>query len=74
MPDPDHPDHVHRPLLRLTVSHCPDDLEALVLDVDLGAPVDGVTAEDVGHVLAVLLARLIPDLDRAWSDLAASRN
>jgi hypothetical protein len=71
MPDPDH--SAHHPLLAITVSHCPGQ-QALHLDVDLGTPVPGVTADEVGQALAVLMATLLPRLDGAWVEVAATLN
>jgi hypothetical protein len=77
MPDQDPHPHRHHPLLRITVSACPADQEALLLDVDLGAPLPDVTGDQVATVLEVLAASLAARLDLAWAAVAdqlASRN
>lgn len=74
---PDHQasdDHRHHPLLRVTITACPDDTEALLCDVDLGAPLASVTAEEVAAVLAVLADGLAHRLDLAWQEMAAHLN
>ena len=75
--DADHeptPDHVHHPLLRITVSACPDDDSGLLVDVDLGQPPDGWTGDQVAAALAAMLANdLGRGIDERWLEVRLAR-
>ena len=76
MPDHDPtPHHRHHPLLRVTVTACPDEPEALLLDVDLGQPLDGVTADLLtACLLAWLEGGALVGMDERWAAMMAARN
>lgn len=62
------------PLARITMSVDPANPIGIHMELDVGDPVDGVTAEDVFSALMASIGILGCSLDASWARIKATRN